>query len=200
MTPGAGDRGSRIRPVPVTSRAGHRRPSRTRTRSGTVRHEGSSVHVSESLTRRGYRTLRKQSERGNSVRATGPAKPWITPAWGGQAKLRAVAKANPEKASKDESRMPTLPFCGEGQASRRDPRGTLARSAGVWGTARSEGGWINVGDPSRVRGRDPQAGDRLAALAEVGEAHGTDEAGNDGGGTGPYFWALEKRARMWGLT
>src|SRR5437773_9330739 len=31
------------------------------------------------------------------------------------------------------------------------------------------------------------------------EARGTDEAGNDGGGTGPYFWALEKRARMWGL-
>ena len=107
---------------------------------------------------------------------------------------------NPEQASKDESWMSTLPFCGEDQASWRDQRRTLARSAGVWGTARSEGRWINVGDPSRVRGRDPQAGERLAALAEVGEARGTDEAGNDGGGTGPYFWALEKRARMWGLT
>jgi len=36
-------------------------------------------------------------------------------------------------------------------------------------------------------------------LAEVGEARGTGEAGNDGRGTGPHFWALEKRARMWGL-
>jgi len=53
--------------------------------------EGSSVHVSESLTRGGYRTPRKQSKRGNSVRATGPAKPWVTPTSGGQAKLRAVA-------------------------------------------------------------------------------------------------------------
>jgi len=57
----------------------------------TVRHEGSSVHVSESLTRGGNRTPRKQSKRGNSDRVTGPAKPWITPTWGGQAKLRAVA-------------------------------------------------------------------------------------------------------------
>jgi hypothetical protein len=58
---------------------------------GTVRHEGSSVHVSESLTRGGDRTPRKQSKRGNSVRETGPAKPWVTPTSGGQAKLRAVA-------------------------------------------------------------------------------------------------------------
>src|SRR5216684_8764650 len=36
--------------------------------------------------------------------------------------------------------------------------------------------------------------------AEVGEAHGTDEAGNDGGGTRPYFWVFGKRARVWGLT
>ena len=37
-----------------------------RIRSGTVRHDGSSAHVSESLTRGGDRTPRKQSERGNS--------------------------------------------------------------------------------------------------------------------------------------
>jgi hypothetical protein len=63
------------------------------TRSRTVRHEGSSVHVSESLTRGGDRTPRKRSKRGNSVRVTGPAKPWVTPTLGGQAKLRAVADA-----------------------------------------------------------------------------------------------------------
>jgi hypothetical protein len=172
-----------------------------RTRSRTVRHEkGSSAHVSESLTRGGDRTARKQSKRGNSVRVTGPAKPWITSTLGGQAKLRAVAHANPEQASIDESRVPTLPFCGEGHVGQRDPRRTLVRPAGVWGTARSEGRWINVGDPPRARGRDPHTGRRPAASAEVGEAHGTDEAGNDGGGTGPHFWVLGKRARMWGLT
>ena len=169
------------------------------TRSGTVRHEGSSVHVSESLTRGGDRTPRKQPERGNSDRATGPAKPWVTPTSGGQAKLRAVAYAKPEQASKDESRVPTLPFCGEGHVGQRDPRRTLARPAGVWGTARSEGRWINVGDPSWVRGRDSLVGDRPAALAEVGEVHGTDETGNDGGGTGPHFWVRGKLARMRGL-
>lgn len=63
------------------------------TRSGTVRHDGSSKHVSESLTRGGDRTPRKQSKRGNSDRVTGPAKPWITSTLGGQAKLRAVADA-----------------------------------------------------------------------------------------------------------
>ena len=155
--------------------------------------------MSESLTRRGDRTLRKRSKRGNSDWVTGPAKPWITPACGGQAKLRAVARANPEEASKDELRMPTLPFCGEGHASWRDPRRTLAGSAGVWGTARSEGGWINVGDPSCGRGRDPQAGGRPVSVAEVGEAHGTDEAGNDGGGTGPHFWVPRKRERGRGI-
>jgi hypothetical protein len=120
-----------------------------RTRSGTVRHEGFSVHVSESLTRGGDRTPRKQSKRGKLDWVTSPAKPWITSTLGGQAKLRAVAQANSEQASKDESRVPTLPFCGEGHAGQRDPRRTLARPAGVWGTARSEGRWINVGDPPR---------------------------------------------------
>lgn len=171
----------------------------SRTRSGTVRHEGSRGHVSESLTRGGDRTPRKQFKRGKLARVTGPAKPWITSTLGGQAKLRAVAEANPEQASKDELRVPTLPFCGEGHVGQRDPRRTLVRPAGVWGTARSEGRWINVGDPPRARGRDPQAGSRPAAASEVGEADGTEETGNDGGGTGPHFWVLVKRARMWGL-
>src|SRR5688500_3655338 len=106
----------------------HRHPFR----NGAPR-EGSSVHVSESLTRGGNRTPRKQSKRGNSVRVTGPAKPWITSTLGGQAKLRAVADANPEQASIDESRVPTLPFRGEGHAGQGDPRWTLDRTAGVWG-------------------------------------------------------------------
>src|SRR4029453_17994009 len=107
---------------------------------------------------------------------------------------------NPEQASRDESRVPTLPFRGKGHAGQRDPRRTLARPAGGWGTARSEGLWIKVGDPSWVRGRAPHAGRGPAAPTEVGEAHGTDEATNDGGGTGPHFWVLGKRARMRGLT
>jgi hypothetical protein len=39
-----------------------------------------------------------------------------------------------------------------------------------------------------------------AALAGVGEAHGTCEAGNDGGGTGPHFWVSPRQARVRGLT
>jgi len=59
---------------------GPRRPGLVPGRCAT---KGSSVHVSESLTRGGDRTPRKQSKRGNSVRATGPAKPWIEPTLGG---------------------------------------------------------------------------------------------------------------------
>jgi hypothetical protein len=50
------------------------------------------------------------------------------------------------------------------------------------------------------RGRDPQAGSGPEAQTEVGEARGTEEAGNDGGGTGPHFWVLGKQARARGLT
>lgn len=38
------------------------------------------------------------------------------------------------------------------------------------------------------------------AQTGVGEAHGTEEAGNDGGGTGPHFWVPRKRERVEGLT
>jgi RNA-directed DNA polymerase len=38
-----------------------------------------------------------------------------------------------------------------------------------------------------------------AAAAGVGEAHGTEETGNDGGGTGPHFWVSRKRARIGGI-
>ena len=111
-----------------------------------MRHEGSSVHVSESLTRRGIGHA-GSNPGAETRRVTGTAKPWITSILDGQAKLRAVARANPEQASKDESRMPTHPFYGEGHVGQGDPSRTLSRSAGVWGTARNEGGWINVGDP-----------------------------------------------------
>jgi hypothetical protein len=130
---------------------------------------------------------------------TGPAKPWVTPTWGGQAELRAVAIANPEQASRDELRVPTHPFYGEGHASQRirdalwlDPPGYGEQHAAK--VARST--WeIRTG-----RGRDPKTGQGPVVRAEVGEAHGTDEAGNDGGGTGPHFWVLGKRARIGGLT
>jgi len=42
--------------------------------------------------------------------------------------------------------------------------------------------------------------DEPVSLAGVGEAHGTDEAGNDGGGTGPHFWVSPRQVRVRGLT
>jgi hypothetical protein len=75
----------------------------------------------------------------------------------------------------------------------------LFRSAGVVGAARGEGLFAQrersvCGGRSRL----PTLGEP-AAGAEVGEAHGTEEAGNDGGGTGPHFWGLTKGRRMRGL-
>jgi hypothetical protein len=171
------------------------------TRPGTVRHEGSSVHVSESLTRGRDRTPRKQSERGNSVRVTGPAKPWITSTSGGQAKLRAVAES--ESRAGLERRVagadPPVLWGRPGGAERSETdsgptrRGmgnsTQRRSLDQRGRSAAERGVATLTPVNRP-----------APRAEVGEAHGTDEAGNDGGGTGPHFWALGKRARMRGLT
>ena len=46
--------------------------------------------------------------------------------------------------------------------------------------------------------RLPTSG-KPAARAGVGEAHGTDEASNDGGGTGPHFWVPWKRDEDQGI-
>jgi hypothetical protein len=45
------------------------------------------------------------------------------------------------------------------------------------GTACQEGILGNVGDPSRVRGRDPQQYDGVLAQAGVGKGHITCDAG-----------------------
>src|SRR6187549_2962031 len=51
-----------------------------------------------------------------------------------------------------------------------------------------------TGERSRLSRRH-----RPAARAEVGEAHGTDEAGNDGGGTGPHFWSAWEAGKDEGI-
>ena len=81
-------------------------------------------------------------------------------------------------------------------------RGTethLFRSAGAVGAACREG-LFTQRERSVFDGRSrlPTLGEP-AAEAEVGEAHGTEEAGNDGGGTGPHFWVLTKERRNGGL-
>ena len=75
----------------------------------------------------------------------------------------------------------------------------LFRIAGVLGSACREG-------PSTQRGRSVLGGrlrlpapGKPAAQAEVGEAHGTEEPANHGGGTGPYFWVPTKEGRVRGL-
>jgi hypothetical protein len=85
-----------------------------------VRHEGSSVHVSESLIRGGI------GHPGSNPSAETPPGNRHCEALGdvhagGQAKLWAVTKVNPEQASKDQSRVPTHRFYGEGHANQRYP-------------------------------------------------------------------------------
>jgi hypothetical protein len=106
---------------------------------------------------------------------------------------------NPEQASKGVMWMSTLLHRGEDQADAGYPRRTLARSTGVMGAARDEDDWDDVGDPLVVRGRDPRCRSGRHATAGVGEAHSTCETGNDGGGIGPHFGVLPKRARVRGL-
>jgi hypothetical protein len=81
-------------------------------------------------------------------------------------------------------------------------RGTethLFRSAGVVGAACREG-LFTQRERSVFDGRSrlPTLGEPVVE-AEVGEARGTEEAGNDGRGTGPHFWVLTKERRTGGL-
>ena len=70
----------------------------------------------------------------------------------GRASVRAVTRVKPEQASKRTMRMPTCPENGEGRARRGSNRHMHPfRSAGVVGTARTQSGSGNEGDPSRQR-------------------------------------------------
>jgi len=89
---------------------------------------------------------------------------------------------------------------GEGQRGRgKEPKRILDQPAGVMGTARTEASLKQRGRSAGSGRCDSRRQFKLAALAEVGEAHGTCEAANHGGGTGPYFWTLLKEARKRGL-
>ena len=107
---------------------------------------------------------------------------------------------NPEQASKVLLCDAILPIVWGGRCGRGSTESDLFRSAGVVGVACREG--LFAQRERSVFG----GGSRLptlvepAAEAEVGEAHGTEEAGNDGGGTGPHFWVPRKGWRIGGLT
>jgi hypothetical protein len=69
----------------------------------------------------------------------------------------------------------------------RDVTDRLFRSTGVMGTACQEGILGNVGDPSRMRGCDPQQWDVHWSGRESERAILPVMPGNAGGGKGPYF-------------
>jgi hypothetical protein len=73
--------------------------------------------------------------------------------------------------------MPTRPIFGEGRSGIGTQPTHLFRSTGVMGTACQEGILGNVGDPSRMWGRDPQQYDGLLVRAGVGEGHTTCDFG-----------------------
>jgi len=82
-----------------------------------------------------------------------------------------------EQASKVNLRMPTPLRLGEGRAGREETDKHLSRSAGVVSTACSEGGLGNWGRSAEGGDRNSNAIEKIAATAEVGEGHGTAEAG-----------------------
>lgn len=67
---------------------------------------------------------------------------------------------------------------------------------GVMGTACQEGALGNVGDPSRVRTRDPQQFDFELSGQESERAILPVMPGNTGGGKGPCFWHAFKGDEM----
>jgi len=73
--------------------------------------------------------------------------------------------------------MPTRPIFGEGRSGIGMQPIRLFRSTGVMGTACQEGILGNVGDPSRMRGRNPQQCDCVLVRAGVGEGHTTCDTG-----------------------
>ena len=82
-----------------------------------------------------------------------------------------------EQASKVKLRMPTPLRLGEGRAGREETDKHLYRSAGVVSTACLEGGLGNWGRSAYGGDRNSNATARVAARAEVGEGHKTEEAG-----------------------
>jgi hypothetical protein len=82
-----------------------------------------------------------------------------------------------EQASKVELWMPTPLRLGECRAGREETDKHLFRSAGVVSTACPEGGLGNWGRSAWGGVRNSNVIEGVAARAEVGEGHTTDEAG-----------------------
>jgi len=82
-----------------------------------------------------------------------------------------------EQASKVKLWMPTRLLTGEGRADREDNRHAPVRSAGVLSTACKKGGLGNWGRSGAGGGRTSHILYRRMAGPEVGEGHGTVDAG-----------------------
>jgi hypothetical protein len=106
---------------------------------------------------------------------------------------------NPEQASKVPLWGAILPIVWGGRCGRGLTETDLFRSAGVVGAACREGLFAQRERSVLSGGSRLPTLDAPAAEAEVGEAHGTEEASNDGGGTGPHFWVPRKGRRIGGL-
>src|SRR5450432_1781678 len=96
---------------------------------------------------------------------------------GRAATLQAVTRVKPEKASKVKLWMPTRPLTGEGRANGEETDKAPVRSAGVLGTACREDDLGNWGRSGSGGGRASNIIYRVMAGPEVGEGHGTVDAG-----------------------
>jgi len=102
---------------------------------------------------------------------------------------RGPQRVKPEQAPREMPWTPTLPRQGEGRSAGLMQSTEGRRSTGVIGAAREQGKVRNTG---YLVERDSDPNTLEVAQSGVGGAHGTDEAGNDRGGTGPWFRVLHK--------
>ncbi len=110
--------------------------------------------------------------------------------------MRAVTRVKPEQASKRTMRMPTHPEFGEGRVEWGSNRHMHPfRSAGVVGTARTQSGSSNEGDPCR-------RGTSLNVTSGGGRRRESDgvvvvtKPGNAGGAKGPDFWRAFEEGKV----
>jgi hypothetical protein len=95
---------------------------------------------------------------------------------GRAATLQAVTRVKPEQASKVKSWMPTRLLTGEGRADGEETDKHLFDPPGYWVRHVGKVVWVIGGDPGRRRSH-LQRRRRMTANPEVGEGHGTVDAG-----------------------
>ena len=129
------------------------------------------------------------------VAVTLRSKLWVNPTLGGGANRRAATPVKP--IFKPRKFLVDADLLAEWGRLQRGSSSTdgLPRSAGVKGAARREGYVQGALEVRAGRGSRPRTGPWGLVQAEFGEVHGTCEAANHGGGTGPHFWVSMKEKR-----